>query len=366
MSFHPNDIRRRGHAAMIGIVALMLFLTGGFFRSQVLQHAKYTLQAETNRLRELPLPAPRGVIYDRNNKIIADNAIGYSVSVLVQREDSLRSLLSRLSGTISLTQPQIDQTVRRFRRAPGRPAVILPDAAFDVVSVLEEHRTQFPGLIIESSPRRFYPDGALVAPFVGYTGEISENELTKLSNEDYKAGQQIGKQGLEKQYEAELRGKEGSQFVEVDARGRIVRQEGARADLQPVAGPPLYTIVLAGALSPWHWNSPAERWSISSASIHISGCTRCIPPRRPIIARHFTRRDLKATRRYRASVGVGGAPPRSAAPAGPRYAGNSPAALGDGESEQIVDEERLADYIAFAAPPHSTFPHHVDRLEGCV
>src|SRR5690349_2661823 len=241
MSFHPNDMRRRGQAAMVAIVALMLFLTGGFFRSQVLQHAKYTLQAETNRLRELPLPAPRGVIYDRNNKIIADNAIGYSVSVLVQREDSLRALLQRLGGTIQLTPNQIEQTIRRFRRAPGRPAVIIPDAAFDVVSVLEEHRMQFPGLIIESSPRRFYPDGELVAPFVGYIGEISEAELAKLSDEDYKAGQQIGKRGLEKEYEEELRGKEGSQFVEVDARGRIVRQEGARADLPPVAGPPLYT-----------------------------------------------------------------------------------------------------------------------------
>jgi penicillin-binding protein 2 len=241
MSFHPNDMRRRGQVATIMIVGLMLFLTGGFFRSQVIQHAKYTLQAETNRLRELPLPAPRGVIYDRNNKIIADNAIGYSVSVLVQREDSLRSLLTRLGGTIQLTPNQIEQTIRRFRRAPGRPAVIIPDAAFDVVSVLEEHRMQFPGLIIESSPRRFYPDGELVAPFVGYIGEISEAELAKLSDEDYKAGQQIGKRGLEKEYEEELRGKEGSQFVEVDARGRIVRQEGARADLPPVAGPPLYT-----------------------------------------------------------------------------------------------------------------------------
>jgi penicillin-binding protein 2 len=241
MSFHPNDIRRRGRAANFMIVGLMLFLTGGFFRSQVVQHAKYTLQAETNRLRELPLPAPRGVIYDRNNKIIADNVIGYSVSILVQREDSLRTVLQRLGGTISLTSGQIDQTIRRFRRAPGRPAVILPDAAFDVVSVLEEHRTQFPGLIIESSPRRFYPDGQLAASFVGYTGEISEAELAKVSDEDYKAGQQIGKRGLEKEYESNLRGKEGSQFVEVDARGRIVRQEGARADLPPVAGPPLYT-----------------------------------------------------------------------------------------------------------------------------
>ena len=241
MSFHPNDMRRRGQVATIGIASLMVFLTGAFFRSQVIQHAKYTLQAETNRLRELPLPAPRGVIYDRNNKIIADNAIGYSVSVLVQREDSLRALLQRLTGTIQLTSYQIEQTIRRFRRAPGRPAVILPDAAFDVVSVLEEHRLQFPGLIIGSSPRRFYPDGGLVSPFVGYIGEISEAELAKLSDEDYKAGQQIGKRGLEKEYEEQLRGREGSQFVEVDARGRIVRQEGARADLPPVAGPPLYT-----------------------------------------------------------------------------------------------------------------------------
>src|SRR5437868_265022 len=103
MSFHPNEIHRRGRAASIIITGMLLFLTGGFFRSQVLQHHKYTLQAETNRLRELPLPAPRGVVYDRNHKVIADNVIGYSVSVLAQREDSLHALLQRLGGTIALT-----------------------------------------------------------------------------------------------------------------------------------------------------------------------------------------------------------------------------------------------------------------------
>ena len=242
MSFHPNDIRRRGIAANSIIALVLLFLGGGFFRTQVLQNAKYKLQSETNRLRELPLPAPRGVIYDRNGKIIADNVIGYSVSVLSQREDSLRAVLQRLTGTINITAPQIEQAVRRFRRAPARPTVIIPDASFDVVSVLEEHRTQFPGLSIQPSPRRFYPDGAVVAPFVGYTGEVSENELAMPAYHEYKAGQQVGKQGLEQAYESSLRGKEGSQFVEVDARGRIVRgQGGSRPDLMPVAAPPLYT-----------------------------------------------------------------------------------------------------------------------------
>ena len=242
MSFHPNDIRRRGIAANVIIGLVLTFLGAGFFRTQVLQHAKYQLQSETNRLREVPLPAPRGVIYDRNGKVIADNVIGYSVSVLAQKEDTLRAVLQRLTGTINITAPQIEQAVRRFRRAPARPTVILPDASFDVVSVLEEHRTQFPGLIIQSSPRRFYPDGPIVAPFVGYTGEVSESELAMPTYSEYKAGQQVGKQGLEKAYESALRGKEGSQFVEVDARGRVVTgQGGARPDLLPVAAPPLYT-----------------------------------------------------------------------------------------------------------------------------
>ncbi len=242
MSFHPNDIHRRAIGATVMIAGMLLFLTAGFFRSQVVQHQKYAMQAETNRLRELPLPAPRGVIYDRNHKVIADNVIGYSVSLLAPKEDSLRVALSRLARAVNMTPAQVEQALRRFRRSPGRPAVIIPDASFDVVSVLEEHRTQFPGLIIQSAPRRFYPDGEIVAPFVGYVGEISETELARLKDTaDYKSGQQIGKQGLEKEYENILHGQEGSQFVEIDARGRIVHETGARPDLAPVAAPALET-----------------------------------------------------------------------------------------------------------------------------
>ncbi len=241
MSFHPNDIVRRGRVASVLVTGVLVFLIGGFFRSQVLNHAKYDLQSKTNRLRELPLPAPRGVIFDRNNKVIADNVIGYSVSVLAMKEDTLRAVLQRLTGTISITPAQIELAVRRFKRAPTRPTVIIPEASFDVVSVLEEHRSQFPGLIIQSAPRRFYPDGPAVASFVGYISEINETELTQGTYAEYKAGQQIGKQGLEKQYESLLRGKEGSQYVEVDARGRIVRNSGPQQDRAPEAGPDLHT-----------------------------------------------------------------------------------------------------------------------------
>ncbi len=241
MSFHPNEMQRRARLAAALLFLAFVFLVGSFFRTQVLQHAQYVLQSEENRLREVPLPAPRGVIYDRNGQIIAENLPGYSVSLLAPGVDSLRAALKRLAGTITLSPEQINQAVRRFRRAPNRPAVIFPDASFDVVSVLEEHRVEFPGLIIQSAPKRYYPDGPAMAAFIGYTGEVNEAELASPSFRGYKAGQQVGKDGLEKQYESRLRGREGTRFVEVDARGRVVREAGARQDLLPEAAPPLYT-----------------------------------------------------------------------------------------------------------------------------
>ena len=133
--------------------------------------------------------------------------------------------------------------MRRYRRAPNRPTAVLSDASFDIVSVLEEHRVEFPGLIIQSAPKRHYPDGAAVASFVGYTGEITESELESRTYRGYKAGQQVGKGGLEREYEDSLRGREGTRFVEVDARGRVVRDAGARADIPAVAADPLYTSI---------------------------------------------------------------------------------------------------------------------------
>jgi penicillin-binding protein 2 len=240
MSFHPNDIARRSRGARILLVASFVLLGSAFYRAQVLRHTEYVTQSEENRLREVPLPAPRGIVYDRNGKVIAENLPGYTVSVLSPSADSLRQTLHRLNAVIPFTDDDIETAVRRFNRAPNRPAVILADANFAQVSVLEEHRTEFPSLIIQSTPKRWYPDGPAVASIIGYTGEISETELAKPEWEAYKAGMRIGKGGLERQYEKVLRGREGYRYVEVDARGRVVN-EAPREDQQPEAAPPLYT-----------------------------------------------------------------------------------------------------------------------------
>lgn len=241
MSLHPNDIQRRGRFAG-GLVTLsLLLLASGFFRAQVLESARYQLSSEKNRLREVPIPAARGMIYDRHGDVIAENVPGYAVSILAPGADSLRATLERLSAIIELAPGDIESAVRRLRRDPNRPTVVLADASFDQVSVLEEHRTEFPSLIIEATPKRRYPDGPTVSAFVGYTAEINESELNSAEYKNYKSGQQIGRSGLEQQYEKELRGSEGSRYVEVDARGRVVRDAGSRPDREATAAPSLQT-----------------------------------------------------------------------------------------------------------------------------
>jgi len=241
MSFHPNDVIRRGRAASVIVSGVLIFLLSAFFRAQVIRNQESLLQSEENRLRQIPTAAPRGRILDRNNKPIAENVVGYSVALLAQREDTLRSTLDRLKTAINLTPKQYQDAIRRFHRDPTRPTVIIQDASLDVVSVLEEHHMDFPSLIIQSAPKRIYPNGTAVGALVGYIGEISEGQLTNLSSAGYKAGQLIGQRGLEKQYEQELRGREGVQFVEVDAKNRIVSTGRARDAITPEEGPPLYT-----------------------------------------------------------------------------------------------------------------------------
>ena len=241
MSLHPNDIQRRGRFAGALVTLSLVLLASGFFRAQVLESARYQLSSEKNRLREVPIPAARGTIYDRHGDIIAENVPGYAVSILAAGADSLRATLQRLSAIIELAPGDIESAVRRLRRDPNRPTVVLADASFDQVSVLEEHRTEFPSLIIEATPKRRYPDGPAVSAFVGYTAEISESELNSTEYTSYKSGQQIGRSGLEQQYEKELRGTEGSRYVEVDARGRVVRDAGSRPDREATAAPALQT-----------------------------------------------------------------------------------------------------------------------------
>lgn len=221
--FHPHAKRKRAQGALAGIALLLGLLLASFFRVQVLGSTAWTLRAESNRLRQLPLPAPRGTIYDRNGQILADNVPGYAVTLLPAPPDTIRATLERMRRYVDLSEERIDRVMAELRRY-GREVVVVADAPFDVVSALEERRSEFPGVYIEMRPRRRYIAGEATAHVLGYVGEITAEELASeaFAEGRYEPRVVVGKSGIERQYEATLQGDRGLRYVEVDARGRIV------------------------------------------------------------------------------------------------------------------------------------------------
>ena len=225
--FHPHLRRQRAHGAIFVVLGFMGLLLGAFFRVQVLGSTTWSLRAESNRLRQLPMPAPRGTIYDRDGKILADNVPGYAVTLLPGPPDSIRATLERMGRYIELSPERIERLMAELRRY-GRELVVDADAPFDVVSALEERRSEFPDVYIEMRPRRRYLVGPAAAHVLGYVGEITGDELSSdaFPPERYEQGMVVGKTGIEKEYERRLQGNQGFRYVEVDARGRIVGDFG--------------------------------------------------------------------------------------------------------------------------------------------
>ncbi len=219
-SFHPHLLDRRLRVARAVVWAIMGLIVAVFFRTQILEHSKYRLQSELNRLRPIPLPAPRGLIMDRNGKVLAENVPGYAVSLLPGDEDSLRAELRRLGPLVKLDETEIARVLMRYRKVPYLPVMVLPNAKFELVSALEERRVIFPGLLIQLEPKRHYPDSSLVAHLVGYVGEVTEAERGQRRFTSVRLGGLVGKDGLERQYDDSLRGADGVRFVEVSALGR--------------------------------------------------------------------------------------------------------------------------------------------------
>lgn len=241
--FHPHQLARRVRVAqgllwLVGAVLLVAFL-----RVQVLSSSRYRVRSELNRMRSVPVPAPRGLITDRNGVVLAENEPGYWVGLLAPSADSLRATLKRVAPLLRLSPRDIEDAERAFRRTPYRPALLRRDASFDLVSALEERRVIMPGLVIQAEPRRRYPFGAIAAHVVGYVAEITEQELAAGTISGARPGLLVGRDGLEREYDDRLRGKDGKRFVEVDALGRSVREAEVGQSLAPEQGEAIRTTI---------------------------------------------------------------------------------------------------------------------------
>ena len=219
---NPQRVRVPATRARIVVVAMLGVLVAVLFRAQVLRSSDWLLQSQSNRLRALTIPAPRGIIRDRDGRVLADNVPGYSVSIIPDRPDSMVSTLRRLREHLELEDARFEVLSAQARAGPPRPLLVTVDAPFDAVAALQERRSSFPRLLIETRPKRRYPAGPVGGHVIGYVGEINEGEVEAREAEGAEPGWIVGRSGIEAQYESTLQGRPGIRYVEVDAEGRIV------------------------------------------------------------------------------------------------------------------------------------------------
>jgi penicillin-binding protein 2 len=207
------------------------------------------------------VPAPRGTIFDRNGRIVADNVPGYAVTILPASRDSIMATVEQLRPYVKLTDVQVSRLDATVRRYPRQPLTVTADAGLEAASALLERRAEFPNVYVEMRPQRRYPAGPAVSHIMGYIGEITAEELgtEMFPRERYQQGMIVGKTGIERQYEGILQGEAGVRYVEVDARGRIVGDFSGSTSRPGVAGGDL-RLSIDLELQQWiHRIFPADR-----------------------------------------------------------------------------------------------------------
>lgn len=216
---------------MVISVLVIAVLIGRAAYLQIYQGEYYKALADGNRIRIVPSMAPRGTFYDRNGQLLVTNRPGFSVSLLPLTAPISDDVIARLSDLLKVPTDEIKQKIAGH--SGFNPIRIKTDVTPDIVSIIEEQKSQYPGVVIEVTPIRDYILKQEGAHTFGYVSEINDAELEKMKDEGYKSGDIIGKFGLEKVYDKELRGENGGQQVEVDVSGKPVQILGRK---EPVPG----------------------------------------------------------------------------------------------------------------------------------
>jgi penicillin-binding protein 2 len=226
MMFGRDDKLSQGRlmAVQYAIVAIFLLLAYGLWNLQVAGTDHYESLAERNRIRTVPILAPRGKIVDRYGRLIVDNYPSSSALLLREGRRELSDQdLDRIAAGLNMTGEQIRERIARYARAPRfQPIFLKDDITHDELAFIEAHRNEFPDLDILMVHRRLYPKDGFLAHLVGYVGEVSEAMLNHPDWELYNPGDIVGRSGVEMYYNEILMGKNGFRRVIVDSLGREV------------------------------------------------------------------------------------------------------------------------------------------------
>ena len=230
-NFEFKDYRQEGRlfssrAIIAGLVVVLALLgtLGRMFYLQVDQHEHFTTLAQDNRVKLIPLPPTRGLIYDRNNRLLALNRPAFNLEIIPEKAGDIQAVLELLGRLIELKPTDIERfekAIRQHRRFESIPIKL--DISNQEAALFAVNQHQFPGVSIRARLTRTYPLGNALSHVVGYVGRISLEDLKRIDTSNYAGTTYIGKTGVERSYEETLHGLVGFQQVEVNALGKTVR-----------------------------------------------------------------------------------------------------------------------------------------------
>lgn len=232
----PNYLQTsRERIALAILAAVFVFFFGKLVKLQIIDHSEMYELAENNRIRVVPIEPRRGIMYDREGRIIVGNRPSYTVSV-VPAEEKKGTTVRNLAEIIGLDSTAIRRRIRKNLASPFQPSSIRHDVPFDAIAVLEEQSTNFPGVNYQLDRVREYGTDLRAEAFTGHVGEVSEQDMERNPQADYRVGSTIGKKGLERKYDQDLRGIEGTEFIEVSAFGNVMGHYEGKAKVDPTPG----------------------------------------------------------------------------------------------------------------------------------
>ena len=224
---------RRILVAGIGMLVLIGLLLVRLVYLQVLNHDHYTTLSQENRLKVLPIPPTRGLIYSADGVVLADNRPSFSLEVVPEKVRSIERSVAELQPLVAVTPDQLARFRSEMKQRRRFDTVSLRDNLTEQeVAVFSANRHRFPGFSVSGRLSRHYPLGAETVSVVGYVGRINEEELKRLDTSDYSATTHVGKEGVERSFEEELHGTVGYEQVEVNAEGRILRVVESKPPMQ--------------------------------------------------------------------------------------------------------------------------------------
>lgn len=206
------------------LIVTMIILSIRLWHLQIMQGNEMRQQSEMNRIRIKKVLAPRGIMFDKMGKILADTRPSFNLYITPEDIKDFNQTVDGLSSLMGIDREEIIEKLKAASNFPSSfPVKIKDDVSMDELAKVEANRVYLPGVSIQIEPKRNYPYGKMMAHTLGYVSEISGEELKQEKYRTYSPGDYIGKYGLERMYESYLRGIDGEKRVEVDAMGREVR-----------------------------------------------------------------------------------------------------------------------------------------------